>query len=87
MNAILRNALALAAVTLATQAAAQATFYENEGYKAGVIYSCGAVVKGKDLFVYYGGADMVTCVAATDLDLFLKDLVSTGIVKMKKGRK
>ena len=32
MNAILRNALALAAVTLATQAAAQATFYENEGY-------------------------------------------------------
>ncbi len=32
MKTILRNALALAAVTLATQAAAQATFYENEGY-------------------------------------------------------
>ena len=59
-------------------------FYENQGHKAGVIYSCGAVVRGNDLFVYYGGADMVTCLATADLKLFLKDLISTGITKLKK---
>lgn len=32
MNAILRNALAVAGVTLATQAMAQVTFYEREGF-------------------------------------------------------
>ena len=62
-------------------------FYENQGHKAGVIYSCGAVVKGGDLFVYYGGADMVTCVATADLQLFLKDLKTSGITKMKKEKK
>ena len=62
-------------------------FYENEGHKWGVIYSCGAVVKGEDLFIYYGGADMVTCVATANLKLFLKELISTGITKLKKGGK
>ncbi len=52
--------------------------YENNGYKWGVIYSCGAVVKDKNLFVYYGGADMVTCVAVANLDAFLKELVTAG---------
>ncbi len=52
--------------------------YENEGHKAGVIYSCGAVVVGKKLFIYYGGADTVTCVASADLASFLEEL--------KKGR-
>jgi uncharacterized protein YcfJ len=33
MNAILRSALAVAAVTIATQAAAQVTFYEHEGFQ------------------------------------------------------
>jgi uncharacterized protein YcfJ len=32
MNATLRNALALAGLTIATQAAAQITFYENDGF-------------------------------------------------------
>lgn len=62
-------------------------FYENEGHKAGVIYSCGAVVKDDELFLYYGGADMVSCVATADLKLFLKELISTGITKLKKGKK
>ena len=52
--------------------------YENNGYKWGVIYSCGAVVKDGNLFVYYGGADMVTCVAVANLDAFLKELVKKG---------
>lgn len=48
--------------------------YENEGHKAGVVYPCGAVVKDRDLLVYYGGADTVTCAAGEDLDTFLTDL-------------
>jgi predicted GH43/DUF377 family glycosyl hydrolase len=60
-------------------------FYENEGFKSGVIYSCGAVVKGDDLFVYYGGADMVSCVATANLKLFLKELITTGAPTLKKG--
>jgi predicted GH43/DUF377 family glycosyl hydrolase len=62
-------------------------FYENEGHKSGVIYSCGAVVKDGILFLYYGGADRVSCVATADLDLFLKELVSTGITKLNKDKK
>ena len=33
MNAVLRNALAVAGFAFATQAAAQVTFYENEGFE------------------------------------------------------
>jgi predicted GH43/DUF377 family glycosyl hydrolase len=58
-------------------------WYENEGYKAGVIYSCGAVVKDDDLFVYYGGADKVTCVATANLDKFLEELMHSSEAKLK----
>lgn len=47
--------------------------YENEG-KPGVVYPCGAVVIGKELFVYYGGGDRVVCCATTQLDRFIKDV-------------
>lgn len=49
-------------------------FYENNGCKAGVIYSCGAVVIDKKLFIYYGGADTVICVAVANLDHLLAEL-------------
>jgi beta-1,2-mannobiose phosphorylase / 1,2-beta-oligomannan phosphorylase len=62
-------------------------WYENEGFKSGVVYSCGAVVKNGELFVYYGGADMVACVATANLDKFLKDLVSNGASKLTPKRK
>jgi beta-1,2-mannobiose phosphorylase / 1,2-beta-oligomannan phosphorylase len=58
--------------------------YENEGWKAGVIYSCGAVVKNGNLVVYYGGADMVICVATAKLDKFLEDLINTQEPKLEK---
>ena len=61
-------------------------FYENEGYKSGVIYSCGAVVKNDTLFLYYGGADMVSCVATANLKTFLKELTSTGITKLNNKK-
>ncbi len=49
-------------------------YYENEGLKAGVVYPCGAVVLNNRLFVYYGGADMVTCVATANIDELLTSL-------------
>lgn len=48
--------------------------YENNG-KPGIVYSCGAVVKGDMLYVYYGGADRVVCVATAALLPFLTALV------------
>lgn len=48
--------------------------YENNG-KPGIVYACGAVVRDRELFVYYGGADKVICVATTPLDAFLDALV------------
>jgi predicted GH43/DUF377 family glycosyl hydrolase len=50
-------------------------WYEKEGWKAGVIYPCGAVVIKDRLLVYYGGADKVTCVASAKLDGLLEQLV------------
>lgn len=33
--------------------------YEKEGYVANVVYTCGAVICGDELWIYYGGADRV----------------------------
>jgi predicted GH43/DUF377 family glycosyl hydrolase len=52
--------------------------YENFGFKAGVVYPCGAVVKDNTLFVYYGGADSFVCVATANLAEFIHDLKQTG---------
>lgn len=59
-------------------------YYENNGYKWGVIYACGAVVRDGMLFVYYGGADKVIGVATIKLDDLLEDLKKHKIVKLKK---
>jgi hypothetical protein len=48
--------------------------YENEGLKTGVVYPCGAVILKDRLFVYYGGADMVVCVATAKMDEFMLQL-------------
>jgi predicted GH43/DUF377 family glycosyl hydrolase len=57
--------------------------YENHGFKAGVVYSCGAVINGGELYVYYGGADSVTCVAMANVDKFLSELKTYGAPKLK----
>ncbi len=49
-------------------------WYENEGFKSGVVYPCGAVIKDNILFVYYGGADSHVCVATAYLDEFLEHM-------------
>ncbi len=40
--------------------------YENKGLRPGTVFSCGSVLKGDDLYVYYGGADEVVCVATLE---------------------
>ncbi|KUK83839.1 MAG: Glycosidase-related protein, partial [Microgenomates bacterium 39_6] len=49
-------------------------WYDNDGFKAGVVYPCGAVIIGDTLFVYYGGADSYVCVATANLEKFLHQL-------------
>ncbi len=49
--------------------------YENHG-KPGIVYAAGAVVRDGELFVYYGGADKVVCVATTPLNTFLDALIA-----------
>jgi predicted GH43/DUF377 family glycosyl hydrolase len=61
--------------------------YENEGFKSGILYSCGAVVVDGTLFVYYGGADTVACVATADLKQFLEEVKKGGSPKLAKVAK
>ncbi|MFC1599493.1 hypothetical protein ACFL3T_00510 [Patescibacteria group bacterium] len=60
--------------------------YENCGYKSGVIYASGAIVKDGNLLVYYGGADNYVCVAYAKLEDFLKALKKNShpILKTRK---
>lgn len=41
--------------------------YEKEGEVGNVVFSCGAVVRGDTLFLYYGGADRVLGVATASV--------------------
>jgi predicted GH43/DUF377 family glycosyl hydrolase len=62
-------------------------WYENEGHKAGIAYPCGAVIKDGDLFVYYGGADSMVCVATANADEFITSLKKDGTPKLRQKKK
>jgi len=49
-------------------------FYENSGFKPGIVYVSGAIIQDGKIYVYYGGADSYVCAASADLDKFLKQL-------------
>lgn len=55
-------------------------YYEMNGFKPGVVYVIGAVVKDDELILYYGSADNYVCVAYANLEEFLKELTK----KIKK---
>src|SRR6185437_6915526 len=46
-------------------------WYENQG-KPGVVYTCGAVIVGENLIVYYGGGDKHIAVARTNVQKFIQ---------------
>lgn len=50
--------------------------YEKTGQVANVVFPCGAVLIGKKLLVYYGGADQVLAGASIDIDDLVKILKS-----------
>ena len=57
--------------------------YENEGFKPGVVYSCGAATMSNRLFVYYGAADTVACAASANLNEFLDQLKYSGSARLE----
>jgi len=59
--------------------------YENDGFKAGVVYVSGAVVKDGQLLVYYGSADNYVCVAHANFYEFLEALKKEKRPKLKGG--
>ncbi len=59
-------------------------WYENNGFKAGIVYVTGAVVKDGKLLVYYGGADSYVNFASVDLEEFLQNLIQTKKPKLKR---
>ncbi len=61
-------------------------WYENSGFKPGVVYPCGAVLHNEKIFVYYGGADCVVCVASRDLHSFIEALKSNHDIKFSKQK-
>jgi len=48
--------------------------FERQGVVPNVVFPDGAVIRDGELLVYYGGADMVCCVASAPIDEFLKGL-------------
>lgn len=49
--------------------------YENGGFKPGVVYLSGAVVKEGELLLYYGASDSYVCVASCGLEELLRALM------------
>ncbi len=58
--------------------------YENGGFKSGVVYPCGAVIKDGKLLVYYGGGDTYVNAAEADLDKFLYQMKHHQQPKMRR---
>jgi len=48
--------------------------YEKEGIIPNVVFPCGAIVRDKTIFIYYGGADTVVGVATMNMDIILDAL-------------
>ena len=49
--------------------------YESSGFKPGVVYLSGAVVKEGELLLYYGASDSYVCVASCGLEELLRALM------------
>jgi beta-1,2-mannobiose phosphorylase / 1,2-beta-oligomannan phosphorylase len=52
-------------------------WYEND-WKPGIVYASGAVVKGDDLLVYYGGGDKHVCIAHISFKELMDSLLEHG---------
>lgn len=50
--------------------------YEKNGIINNVVFPCGMIKKGKQIYIYYGGGDKVTGVATMNYEILLKALVN-----------
>jgi predicted GH43/DUF377 family glycosyl hydrolase len=63
------------------------TYFEREGLVNNVVFPCGYVLKGDEIYLYYGGADKVVCGAKISLNSLLKYLInSTTTSYLKLGK-
>lgn len=58
--------------------------YENEGFKAGVVYACGSLIKDDTLYLYYGASDTSVAVATANLKIFLTQLKESHYAALEK---
>jgi predicted GH43/DUF377 family glycosyl hydrolase len=54
------------------------TEFEKHGIVPNVVFPTGAVVRDRQLIVYYGGADRISCVASAPIDKLLEELRQGG---------
>ncbi|MDQ4013991.1 MAG: glycosidase, partial [Thermoproteota archaeon] len=52
--------------------------YERFGDVNNVVFPTGACVVNKELYVYYGGADKVCCLATANLDALVEHILKEG---------
>lgn len=57
--------------------------YENNGFKWGVVYVCGTVIKDTELLVYYGASDSFVGIAHANIDEFVGALIKEAKPKLK----
>ena len=57
-------------------------WYENDG-KPGVVYTCGAVIAGPNLIVYYGGGDKRIAAARANVEHFLNALTAAATPQLE----
>jgi predicted GH43/DUF377 family glycosyl hydrolase len=58
--------------------------YENDGFKAGVVYPCGSVIMNDKLHIYYGGADSYVNAATADIERFLYEMQHHQTPKLRR---
>ncbi len=55
--------------------------FEREGVVDNVVFPCGFVKKGEDIYLYYGGGDRVVCGATVNLEMLLEYIIKSGTEK------
>jgi predicted GH43/DUF377 family glycosyl hydrolase len=53
--------------------------YEEEGQVKNVVFPCNAILRDDKIFLYYGGADSVVCVASLSFKKLMKAILKEKI--------
>jgi len=61
-------------------------YFQETGFKPGIVYASGAVVKDEKILIYYGAADSYVCVAYANFEEFLENLIKNIKPKLKQKK-